>query len=483
MISCISAEPIINSVSPEDEARLDYNPLLIIDVSNDFPMDIIWYFKEAESEYWEKIGTNLSVTSGIYQQFIPNGTMESTNYQWKVNIFDENSSIEEIFNFRRRGWQVVSGGSWWITGGNVSGTFYNRSITPIFPPPESKEILILNKNDLSKCEHRLVFSLDFVTIPVIGKEFEFGEYYLKGEKIIAVRFLIEDSLSDYSNFSEVVLTILSQEENVIKSINLDLDKNITEFDSPFILDSSGLWKISIEFTLNDKENDSFYVFENISKWNQYDDKDYLTFYLEKESDLNFQNYYEKCIPVLSTSELVELQQMLLAEKQGEYLQDTATSLNDTANSIENVTIQLSDYIRNAESLTWAAWVAAIAAISTVFLAFGLEFYRKNIRKKHLFGALFREIQDNLKVVNDYLEGCIKKSTFVEGRAFSMFHYEKNDELYKIKNKELLNRLSKAYYDIKRYNANYRWNKGRFKNLQKNLEYLKENLPKEFSFLK
>ncbi len=102
-----NAEPIIISVSPEDGARLDSNPLLIVNVSNYRSIDIVWYFKEAESSEWEKIGTNLSVVSGVYTQEIPNGTEEGTNYQWKVNISDINSSIEKTFGFRRRGWQVI----------------------------------------------------------------------------------------------------------------------------------------------------------------------------------------------------------------------------------------------------------------------------------------------------------------------------------------------------------------------------------------
>jgi len=103
----ISGEPVINNISPEDGIRLDSNPLLIVNVSNNNPMNIIWYFKETESTIWKEIGINLSVMSGVYTQEIPNGTKEGTNYQWRINISDINSSIEKTLNFRRRGWQII----------------------------------------------------------------------------------------------------------------------------------------------------------------------------------------------------------------------------------------------------------------------------------------------------------------------------------------------------------------------------------------
>lgn len=104
----VSADPVIHDVLPEDGARLDYNPVLIINVSNDRPMDIFWYFKESQSDKWENIGTNLSVLSGIYRQQISNGTEEGKNYQWRVDISDNSSFVTQTFNFRRRGWQTIS---------------------------------------------------------------------------------------------------------------------------------------------------------------------------------------------------------------------------------------------------------------------------------------------------------------------------------------------------------------------------------------
>jgi len=107
ILSLSLARPILNDVSPNDGARLDSNPVLIVNVSDDKPINIVWYFRVSGANHWEKIGQNLSVPSGIYQQNIPNGTKEGINYQWSVNISDNTSYINNSLNFRRRGWQTI----------------------------------------------------------------------------------------------------------------------------------------------------------------------------------------------------------------------------------------------------------------------------------------------------------------------------------------------------------------------------------------
>ncbi|MCK4364978.1 MAG: hypothetical protein KAW45_02900 [Thermoplasmatales archaeon] len=225
------------------------------------------------------------------------------------------------------GWKPVD--EW---SGTVSGTFYNRSLTPIFPPTEDekKGIRYEKRSNLIKYNREiLVFSLDFISIPAVGKEDDFAEYYMLGEKIVAINFRIENSLSNYSVFSNATLSFISQYDDVVKSIDLELDKNITELDTPLILDTSGFWKIRIDFTMEEDNKDTFYVFENVSKWELHEDKNYLSFFLENESIYNFQNHYEKCVPVYSMSEYVELQQRLI-------LSDTARSLESTAKSVEDI---------------------------------------------------------------------------------------------------------------------------------------------------
>ena len=382
-----------------------------------------------------------------------------------------------------REWHVISGG--WLSGGNINGSY---TAIRVFPPDEGNGIEILKNNELKdfskKYGNRLIFSLDFISTPVIGKEFEYGEYYLEGEKITAVRFLIEDNRSDYSNCSECVLKIMSQEEKPIRTINLDLKKNITEFTNPFILNSSGLWKINIEFISDN--NDSFFVFENISKWRQYDDKNYLTFLLENGSIQNFKNYYEKCIPVLSTSELFGLQQMLLAEKQGEYLKDTATSLNDTANSLENISIQVKDYIVDAESSITALWISAIAAIilvlATIVIGFLLEYLRQKNRKKELISAFYTETLVNLKTINDFLNKKRKMQEFFENESlpFSTTCYTNllasGLLISEIKNENLSNRIISAYKTIQYYNSSgHMWYQDRFIKLNTDFEYIKKHI--------
>ena len=101
----VSGSPVINYVFPEDGAKLDSNPILTINVSNDQPMNILWFFNE--SGQWKIIGHNKSVESGIFKQKIPNGTQEDTNYQWRINISDNSHYLNKTFWFRRMGWHII----------------------------------------------------------------------------------------------------------------------------------------------------------------------------------------------------------------------------------------------------------------------------------------------------------------------------------------------------------------------------------------
>jgi len=292
-----------------------------------------------------------------------------------------------------REWHSVE--NLWFTGGNLSGTFYNfsfsnSSVIPISPPLEGDGIYRLNYNTIeANISNYVIFSIGFLSAPKTGRIWPLGEYFIKDEMIVAIYFTLV-SESENVNYSDIRFTFYNPEGKIVISKNLDIERNITILEEPVILNSSGLYKTRIDFlSLENTEDENFWVFEDISRWiAEGDDKKYLTFSLGAESNLSFQNYYEKFSPVFTLEDIIGIQQMLLAEQQGEYLKETADSIKKIA---EDQTIKQ---------------IISIIGVGTVTIIGGLSLMiikDKIILKRKLFKGLLCEITSNRIVLDEIFD--------------------------------------------------------------------------------
>ena len=235
-----------------------------------------------------------------------------------------------------REWQEV--GSFWFSFGNssgiINGTYYNgtglNQNLPLSIALEGDGIVRKNLTFIKiNLSNYVIFTLKLIPIPKIGRIWS-GEYFATEEEIVAIYFLINDQ-SNEANYSRVSLTLSDPIGKDLFSQNLDLSNDITNLESPVLLNSSGLFKARLDFIVNDSSADSekMWIFENVARWFDEDDEEkYLTFALGSNSNLSFQNYYERSIAVFSLSEIIGLQQMFLAEQQARHLNETANSVRD-----------------------------------------------------------------------------------------------------------------------------------------------------------
>ncbi|MHA1981870.1 MAG: hypothetical protein ACTSXN_12350, partial [Promethearchaeota archaeon] len=316
------SEPVINDTYPENDSILDNNPELKINVTNDKPMDIRWFFNY--SGKWIQIGKNESVGSGEYTQIIPNGTDKGTDYQWSVNISDKNSYINDTFHFRRRGEQAVSYHFFSLSFGgyvNVTGK--------IFPPPEGNGIIYQNESIIKAYpSNNVIFSIEFISTPKVAKILDLGEYLIEGETIDAVSFQTSEKFFEQINAVEIIFS--SSNHDILLKQKIDLNNSITRLDTPLIINESGLWSIRIQFFPIDDEE--FLIWEKLPKEYHNGNKDCLTFNLSTSNNLSFINYYKRLLPVFTLSEVLNFQQMSILKQQGEYLNDTAKSVSDISKS-------------------------------------------------------------------------------------------------------------------------------------------------------
>jgi len=367
-----------------------------------------------------------------------------------------------------------------------SVTFYNKSSLPIVPALEGDGVIRKNFTFIEEnIPNYIIFNFRLIPIPKIGRIWS-GEYFVKEEEIVAIYFLIEKQSVD-NNYSEIMLTLYDPNGVPVFVQRLDTKDNLTQLQTPISLNSSGLFKVRIDFLVNESSN-KIWAFENVAKWiNQDDDEKYLTFGLGNTTNLSFQNYYERAVPIFTLSEIIGLQQMFLAEQQGEHLKDTASSL-------ENVSINIGKSIEDVGFQTWAAWLVAIAAIVGIIATFFAGFFKERKRVNNLFRALFSEILLNLRTVNDFLGKGVKKikdSDLIgieENLPFSTNCYinilASGELISKIQNKGLVDKIMSAYKTIQYYNTIGRqWNRIHFQRLKNKLEDLKRQLPKELKFLK
>lgn len=246
-----------------------------------------------------------------------------------------------------REWKEV--GQFWFSFSNSSsifnGTYYNgtglNQNLPLSIALEGDGIVRKNLTFIKiNLSNYVIFTLKFISIPKIGRIWS-GEYFATEEEIVAIYFLI-NTHSDEANYSRVTLTLYDPIGKDLFSQNLDLNNNITNLESPVLLNSSGLFKARLDFIVNDSstDNEKMWIFENVSRWlDEEDDEKYLTFALGSNSSLSFQKYYERSIAVFSLSEIIGLQQMFLAEQQAGHLSDTSKSVENIAeNSTRNAII-------------------------------------------------------------------------------------------------------------------------------------------------
>jgi len=279
-------------------------------------------------------------------------------------------------------WHTISSG--YITGGNWSGSIYNLSFTPIFPPHEGNGIFYKNLSHIqTNVPNSIIFSLKLITIPNTYKFGELGEYLIHGEKIVAINFS-KRYINNENNHSEVIFTLYSPEEKSFISQKLNLSENITILPTPIILNSSGLWKIKLDFISN-QSSKIFQIWEDVRNWPHKDDEYYLTFSLT--SNLSFKNYYEKVIPIFTTSEVIGYWQAWLTKEQGKYLNNSANSAEDTARSVK-------DIVQGQISFQIIAIIGTfVAAIGGAWFGY---WYKDKNEMKRLTAAFKYEVLTNLQ---------------------------------------------------------------------------------------
>lgn len=78
---------------------------------------------------------------------------------------------------------------YWFIFGNWSGSIYNRSFNPIFPPQEGNGVIYQNYSYIQKnMPPNVVVTLKLISIPNVYNITTLGEYHIQGEKIVAVYF-------------------------------------------------------------------------------------------------------------------------------------------------------------------------------------------------------------------------------------------------------------------------------------------------------
>ena len=412
IVSEATANVIIEEIKPVNYAVIEYNPTLEINVSTDKSIDLLWIF--SNNNKLDIIGKNLSVTSGIYRQKIPNGTQEGMYYQWGVIIFDSENYYNYTYSFKRRGWNTIDSGSFlfkgYITGGNIS----LDNVRPVFPPPEGNGIEKYNKSELDTLDNIIVFSLDLISVPELGKYPQWGEYYIEDERILGIKFIIEDISTNYSNIENVILSFSVQDNVTIQSFNLDLNNNISDVITPIILNKSGLWNIRLDFIVKDK-NLRLNAFENISKFNKFDDGDYITFYLTNNSSLNYVNYYEKYVPVHTFAEVGIFQQIDIGNIQTELMNISAISMENATETFKDSVSRsgISLYIQFAMLLT-----TAILVFFTIWFNLQTEKKRDKRETTNEWKNAYREIGAHYHEVNP------RKLTISELRGYISNHSSK-----------------------------------------------------------
>ena len=217
--------------------------------------------------------------------------------------------------------------------------------------------------------------------PIFGKDFQVGEYYVEGEEIRAIGFHII-RLNSSTNVTNIRFTVLNPNGDIVCNISIPIfgfynyheqwDFTIISLeDQSFIFNMSGLWKYRIEIN-SDKEN---------LMWKSLGSQTYQTFRPTRgdENELNkltFYNFYTEGIPVLTTSETLQLSSVRDISRQTEYLKDSASYLNETASSIKDSSEENANYY--VWSLIVLVIVASISAASAVIAAYNARLTKNQI---------------------------------------------------------------------------------------------------------
>jgi hypothetical protein len=286
----------------------------------------------------------------------------------------------------------------WTTVQTINGSIYNRS--QIFPPEEGNGVIYETLTNIkANVSNSVIFSLSLITIPNPHIIPELGEYFIQDNEILAIKFTIKN-LSSTINYSDVIFTLFPPEQKWSFSQKLNHNSNITVLSKPIIINSSGLWKVKIEFVKNQSSED-FYVWENISSWKP---KKYLTFFLN--SNLSYKNYYEKVIPAYTISDINGFWQAQLTNEQGKYLKDTANSSSASANAskVAAVASQNSAFWTMISAL--GAWIAA-----TIAIILPLIYNRKSKKEKEEEKQNRKEIATALReIAHDLKENTVVTKT-------------------------------------------------------------------------
>jgi len=369
-----------------------------------------------------------------------------------------------------REWHTL--GSGWYTGGNASGvwingSYSNTSIVPISPALEGDGIVRKNITFIeTNISNYVIFSFSLISVPKTERILPLREYFIQNEEIVAVYFSIDNQHIE-TNFSEIVLTFYDSEGKLVSSQNLGLGMNITTLETPFILNSSGLFKFRIDFPIS-KAKEEFWVFEDVSKWvSKDDDRKYLTFSLGNKSKLSFQNHYERYIPVFTLNEMIGLQQMLSSEQQAKYLDETAKSVAD----ISKWTIP---------SIIIVGILGLLAGLGAVL------FKEKFIDKRNLLKGLYIEIISNRYTAEEIIE------TFNVDPFGSTFPFKKSSYLNSLNSgillaisEKLRNKILDAYSTMEHFNYYSDWTDPHYlaHSLIEDLNKIQKELQEELNFLK